>query len=79
MERYIKSTSHNMIHLCVDKVQDYQIQGVVYNNTLEEPFQFTDIHNLVLNIDKIFDQNGNPQSSQIKRSFQNKSVLHIFN
>lgn len=70
MEKYIKSSPHNMIHLCINGVKDYQISGLAYNTTIQDPIQFTDIHDMILSFDKIFDKNGNPQSSHIKRSFQ---------
>lgn len=70
MEKYIKSSPYNMIHLCINGVKDFQISGLAYNTTIQDPIQFSDIHDMILSFDKIFDMNGNPQSSHIKRSFQ---------
>lgn len=70
MERYMKSSPYNMIHLCIDEFKDLKMYGRAYNNTLDQPISFKDIHEMVLSIDEIFNKNGNPQSSQEKRSFQ---------
>lgn len=70
MDKYVSSMSYNIIHICIDEIEESQIKGYIYNNTLKEPVFFTDIHNLILIADELFDKNGNPQSSQIKRSFQ---------
>lgn len=69
MIKYTKSISFNMIHVCIDKYDDYQIEGRAYNNTIESPIHFSDIHEIVLRFDDIFNKNGNPLSSSIKRSF----------
>lgn len=70
MDNYINNMPFVMIHLCIDEVDNYQIKGTAYNNTVEEPIVFQDIHDMILKVDKIFDKNGNPQSSRMKRSFQ---------
>lgn len=64
-----------MIHLCIDEYKDYQINGTLYNTSTISGTKFTDINEIILTMDDIFNKNGNPQSSQIKRSFQkNESV-----
>lgn len=70
MRQYMKSIPHNMIHVCIDSFIDYQIQGRAYNTTLEEPIIFKDITEFVLQLDSIFDRNGNPYAAQSKRTFQ---------
>ncbi len=74
MDRYIRSSSFNMIHLCIDHCNEYQITGRAYNNTMTEVIDFEDIPELILKIDKVFDANGNPISSQEKRSFKKEKI-----
>lgn len=78
MERYIRSMPFNMIHLCIDEYKDFHMSGKAYNNTLNQPISFVDIHDMVLSIDEIFNKNGNPQSSQEKRSFQKKKEFYPY-
>lgn len=73
MERYILSKPYNMIHLCIHQYNEYIIKGVAYNNTVSESIPFHDINNLILQMDFIFDRNGNPQASRQTRSFQSDS------
>ncbi|MEG0365256.1 MAG: hypothetical protein RR585_00365 [Coprobacillus sp.] len=70
MDRYIKSSAFNMIHLCIDEYTEYSMKGRAYNNTIKEVVEFNDIQELFLKLDDIFDKNGNPFSSEEKRSFK---------
>lgn len=70
MENYIRGQSHHMLHICVDNYCDCGIKGRIFNDTLKENVLFTDIHHIFLECENLFDRNGNPLSSQQKRSFQ---------
>ena len=76
MNRYVRSIPFNMIHVCIDDYNGYQIGGRAYNNTIESPILFSDIQDLILKMDDIFNRNGNPQSSQVKRTFQGKTPTY---
>lgn len=69
MDRYMRSAPYNMLHICVDVLDQAHIEGRVYNPTLKEPIVFNDINELFLKVDQMYDRNGNPQSSNIKRIF----------
>ncbi|MBM6930856.1 hypothetical protein H5999_07300 [[Clostridium] spiroforme] len=69
MDKYIRSMPFNMMHLCIDDYIDYQIIGSLYN-TSSEMMKFSDISDIILEMEHIFNRNGNPQSSQLTRSFQ---------
>lgn len=69
MDRYMRSAPFNMIHVCIDTYDHYSITGRCYNNTIKNVITFKDINYLFIEVDKIFDANGNPMSSQVKRSF----------
>lgn len=74
MDRYINSASFNMIHLCINEYTQYSIKGEAYNNTIPNKIEFNDIQDLFLELDKIFDTNGNPFSSEEKRSFRKEDL-----
>ena len=81
MENYIRGQSHHMLHICVDNYCDCGIKGRIFNDTLKENVLFTDIHHIFLECENLFDRNGNPLSSQQKRSFQKgkrESSLHCY-
>ncbi|MEG0275639.1 MAG: hypothetical protein RR630_01275 [Coprobacillus sp.] len=77
MDRYINSASFNMVHLCVNEYNGYTLKGVAYNNTIKDKIEFNDIKDLILKLDKMFDVNGNPFSSEEKRSFKKESMKEI--
>lgn len=70
MKRYMKSMPYNMIHLCIDRYDGYQISGRAYTPTLDYYIDFADLNELFLKLDHVFDKNGNPVASQSMRSFQ---------
>ena len=37
MDRYMRSAPYNMLHICVDVLDQAHIEGRVYNPTLKEP------------------------------------------
>lgn len=73
MNRYINSISFNMIRLCIDSYSEYKITGKAYNNTINEEIEFFDINDVILRMERIFDRNGNPLSSQMARSFHKEN------
>ena len=77
MDKYIRSMPFNMMHLCIDDYIDYQIIGSLYN-TSSEMMKFSDISDIILEMEHIFNRNGNPQSSQLTRSFQKQEPAGIY-
>ena len=75
MDKYIRSMSFNMIHLCIDDYENYKIKGRAYNNTRQEVICFNDIDDIFIQFDRIFDDNGQPQASQSSRSFTHPKPL----
>ena len=75
MDKYIRSMSFNMIHLCIDDYENYKIKGRAYNNTRQEVICFNDIDDIFIQFDRIFDDNGQPQASQSSRSFTHPKHL----
>lgn len=73
MERYMRSAPYGMIHLCLDAYDDKQFIGKAYNPTVKEPIEFKDINEFFLQIDELFDRNGNPMSGSVKRQFKGVS------
>ena len=69
MLKYTKSIPFNMIHVCIDQYDHFQMKGCAYNNTLESPVEFSDIHEIILRFEEVFNKNGNPLSSYSSRSF----------
>lgn len=69
MDRYMRSAPYNMLHICVDVAKEGHIAGRVYNSTIEDCIVFRDVNELFLKVDRLFDRNGNPMPSSLKRSF----------
>lgn len=62
--------SPDMLRICIDENQDGILSGRVYNSTYQKEIPFEDLGNMIVDIDKLFDYNGFPQSYQNRRSFQ---------
>ncbi|MEJ8736728.1 hypothetical protein WKT02_04630 [Erysipelotrichaceae bacterium HCN-30851] len=73
MDKYINSIPFNIIRLCIDTFNEYEITGTAYNNTTTSPISFLDINDLFLKFDMIFNKNGNPLASKTIRSFKNEN------
>ncbi len=78
MQRYINDIPFNMIHLCIDESNEYQIKGRAYNSTIENPLYFEDMNDVFLKFDHIFDKNGNPLAWQSHRSFKQQENMTMF-
>lgn len=79
MNKYINSIPFNIIRLCVDTFNEYELTGTAYNNTITSHVPFVDISKLFLKFDMIFDRNGNPLASKIIRSFQEENHQYPYN
>lgn len=64
----------NGVRICIDE-KDPAILGVAYSPLSKDPIHFTDIGQLIILLDALFDKAGYPQSFQDKRSF-NKDSAH---
>lgn len=78
MNKYINSISFNIIRLCIDTYNGFNITGKAYNNTIQDFIDFHDIYEVILKMDTIFDKNGNPLSSQVRRSFQQETSIYPY-
>ena len=68
MEETRQFYAANQFRLCVDEVKT-GIKGRVYTPLAEKEFSFSDMGEVLLKMDKIFDVAGYPQGFQTKRTF----------
>ena len=61
----------NGFRVCVDS-REIDISGVAYSPLAEQAIVYNGFNDLILAIDRIFDENGYPQAFQEKRSFLEK-------
>lgn len=57
------------LRICVDRLHQGAIEGRVFSSRLTAPLVFTDWSNLVLRLERIFDQQKLPQAFQGARTF----------
>lgn len=65
------------IRVCVDEINNSVISGRLYCAQLDDVLNFKDVNELLLGMEKIFDERGYPEPFQRKRSFLKKAVLRI--
>lgn len=70
----MKYYSLNSFRLCIDDCHDNIHCGRVYTPLHKKSIVFHDLTNMVLMVDKIFDQNDYPKAYQNKRSFQDIEI-----
>lgn len=58
----------NGFRVCIDS-RESDIGGVAYSPLVEQEITYNGINELILEMDRIFDQKGYPQAFQEKRSF----------
>lgn len=75
MIKYTKSIPFNMIHVCIDEYDHFQMKGHAYNNTISSAIEFSDIHEIILRLEEVFNRNGNPLSSHLSRSFSDQEEI----
>lgn len=68
MERNKKIYPVNMFRICIEKIQG-DIGGQIFSPLSAEAINFSDIGDLLLKMDKLFDKVGYPQAFQTKRTF----------
>ncbi|NCB92775.1 MAG: hypothetical protein EOM40_09490 [Clostridia bacterium] len=61
--------SPNMLRVCIDHQDAFNIAGRFYSPLASAEYVFRDSHELLLKADQLFDQVGYPQAFQHKRSF----------
>lgn len=66
---YYPSTA---IRVCVDEINGTRVSGRAYCAQLEDVFNFSDMDELVLGMEDMFDERGYPDAFQVKRSFVKK-------
>lgn len=68
----------NMFRVCIDRYQE-DISGRVCSPVSEEDIPFSGIGELLVKMDKLFDDIGYPQAFQDKRSFEEeKSMGNVY-
>ena len=70
--------SPDMLRICIDANHEGILSGRVYNSTYQKEILFEDLGNMIVDMDKLFDYNGFPQSFQNRRSFQNNQKPQIY-
>lgn len=58
------------LRLCVDRAENGQVQGRIVSRRLTAPIPFTDIGNLILQVEEILNQQNFPQAFQRTRTFR---------
>jgi len=61
--------SNSTLRICVDSVVNGQISGRVYGQRLAKPLLFSDIGDMLLQIDDVLNAQNYPRAFQRKRSF----------
>ena len=64
----------NAIRLCIDEYNG-ELQGRIYSRMKEGPLLFGSCADLLVRVDKLFDQCGYPQAFENKRDFKGKQIL----
>lgn len=59
----------NRIRICFDKYSDVTCEGRIYSKAMKEEILFSDVKDLIVQIDNVFNKIGQPQPSQVLRSF----------
>ena len=59
----------NKIRICLDSYDDEKCEGRIYGVALKESVDFRGLADLLIRVDEVFDQIGQPQSGQVLRSF----------
>lgn len=70
--------SPSTLRICIDEMQDTVIAGRVYCKMLREPLYFSSITDMLLKVDRFFDQKGYPQAFVQKRAFDDGETLSGF-
>lgn len=58
------------LRLCVDRAESGQIQGRIVSRRLTAPVPFSDIGNMILQVEEILNQQNFPQAFQRTRTFR---------
>lgn len=64
-----RSYPSNALRVCVDRMEQNDLEGRVYSRLREEPLTFENCSELFLKADSMFDEKGYPQTFQKKRTF----------
>lgn len=64
----------NAIRLCIDEY-DGELQGRIYSRMNEKPLPFGSCGDLLVRVDKLFDQCGYPQAFEDKKDFKGRQVM----
>ena len=60
---------NSSLRLCIDSVDDHVLQGRVFSQRFLQPLKFSDLGNLVLYLEDVFDEQDFPQAFQRSRTF----------
>lgn len=68
-QMHINLSAPNLVNLCIDTRNDGEIQGRLYHCFQESPIKFSNILEMILEMEKLFDRIPFPQASTKTRSF----------
>lgn len=71
----VNISAPNLLSICVDGMENDEIQGRIYHYYGEEPVRFESVLQMVRIMDRIYDTLVFPQSSTESRSFSKKRVV----
>jgi hypothetical protein len=63
--------------ICVDDTKRSVVSGKVFSQRLKDVIEFSDLHSLVLHLDRLMDEQKYPQAFQRKRRFKASSARSL--
>ncbi len=68
----------NLVRICIDVYQNAEISGRMYSKMQAEEIVFHSCSELLLKVDRMFDENGFPQAFQQKRTFKDRGTCKCY-
>ena len=59
----------NSVRICIDDYENADLEGRIYSRMQKEPLYFKSFGELLLKVDRLFDERGFPQAFQRRRTF----------
>ena len=70
------SSNIGRFRIIVEKTENYDISGILYNDFYGIAFDFKGIRQMMSCLDELFDYVGFPQASHQRRSFHENKIMH---
>lgn len=68
--------SNAVLRVCIDDILDGRLRGRVYGQRLTQPILFTDMGNLLLQVEAVLDAQNFPQAFQRIRTFTSREISY---